>query len=242
MHQAARYTPRRSFRITTPPAAEPLTAAEARVELGLTENDDARLARLIGAARQLAEAFTGRALVTQTITFQMDAFPPPEVPWWDGVRVGSIRAFAGGAPIALPRPPLQSVTSVTYLDLSGTERTMDPTHYRVDTLAEPGRIILVPGRSWPSDAEAFANVTVRYVAGYGGPEDVPLAFVEAILAHIRETLEQPNVNATSRNIDNVTTAFAGTALGARDALAGGGGLRAGAAGLLAPYRLLELGA
>lgn len=83
--------------------------------------------------------------------------------------------FPARGPLLLPRPPLQGVEAVTYTDGAGTEQTLDPSAYVVDTASEPGRI--TPVSTWP----AGTDVRIRYTAGYGDNEDnVPQRYRQGI--------------------------------------------------------------
>jgi uncharacterized phiE125 gp8 family phage protein len=109
---------------------------------------------LIKAARIQAENYTLHALVTQTLELVLDAFP------------------TGG--IELPMPPLQSVTSIKYIDDDGVEQTLGASLYSVDTDTIPGLITPAYDEEWPTDVRDQVNaVRVRYVAGFGAASDVP---------------------------------------------------------------------
>ena len=140
----------------SPPAAEPLTLAEAklhlRVDADITD-DDSLITALIVTARQQAEHRTGRALVSQQWRYAIDAFP-----------VDSLE---------LPLPKLLSVQSVTYLDSDGTRQTLANTEYDVITDELVGRLIPAYGKSWPSCREWPGSVQVSYTCGYGAAADVP---------------------------------------------------------------------
>ena len=83
-----------SLSLAVGPATEPVTLVELKAQMKLDHTaDDTRLAEMvIPTARQLAEAHTGRAFITQT---------------W----VLTLRGF-GMEPIVIPKPPLVSITSV----------------------------------------------------------------------------------------------------------------------------------
>jgi uncharacterized phiE125 gp8 family phage protein len=203
------------------------------------------LSRLITTARLLAEAFTGRAFITQTLTLQLDAFPPPNLPWWDGVREGSIAQWSSAEPILLPRPPLQAVTSVTWFDTTNAPTVFDAANYYVDAMSEPGRLVPSFGVAWPSGVRARAAAHIVFTAGYGlNAGSVPVAVKEAILAHIRDAVERPNAAISSEGIDNARVAYGGIRTGAAAGTGGPDatmGLRADAANILAPLRVLEAG-
>jgi uncharacterized phiE125 gp8 family phage protein len=108
---------------------------------------DQLLARFIRTARQMAETATRRALITQTLDLYLDSFP-----FWE---------------VTLPRPKLQSVTSITYVDDNGVTQTLDTSLYLVDTTTEPARITPAFGEVWPTTRWQTNAVRIRYVAGYG---------------------------------------------------------------------------
>lgn len=133
----------------TAPLAEPLHVDDAKLHLGvdITEHD-AAITVLIGAARRLFEEIQGRALITQTFDLTLDEWPQ-------------------GREIKLPRAPLRSVTSITYVDSDGTSATFAASNYVVDTKSEPGRITLGYNKSWPSATlRPGGAITIRYVSGY----------------------------------------------------------------------------
>ena len=69
----------------------------------------------------------------------------------------------GRGDIVLPLPPLIAVESVTYIDRDGNSLTLGPDVVRVSH-SRPGRIGLLPDRSWPESAGSNA-VTINYTAG-----------------------------------------------------------------------------
>jgi len=239
--------PRAAWRTTTPPAQEPVALSDVKAALGIASGDtsrDAELTLLITSSRQLAEAYTGRALITQTITLQLDEFPGLRATeaWWDGTRQGSIRHLARqtNAPLALPRPPLQTIVSVTWYDEAGTGVIMQSSEYLVDALTEPAR--LIPTDAWPAEARGRVAAHILYTAGYGSnASDVPAAIRQALIAHIRDVWERPNAAISSETIDNASTTYGAAAASVltREALTGG--LRGDAANMLLPYRVTETG-
>jgi hypothetical protein len=243
--ERSRYVPRASWRVTVPPAIEPISVPDLRAELGAVPAHvtEYSLDRLIKSARSLAEAFTGRAFIRQTITLQLDSFPDRGMPWWDGVRQAPRAAFAGGAPIPLPRPPALALTSVTWWDSSDAPHALDLATVELDTMSEPARLVLLSGQSWPA-ARYRAGVQIVFDAGYGDNTfDVPPEVAEAIVMHARDAIERPNPSVSTERIDNVSTTYGNAPTGAT-AEGGGrrsGGLRGGAGTILEPLRVLEVG-
>lgn len=240
--------PRVAWRTTGAPAIEPVTLSEVKAALGIEPADttrDALLARLITAAREAAEAYTGRAFITQTITLLLDDFPGRRVggAWWDGVRQAARSDLESrqAAPIYLPRPPLQSITSVAFIDVDGTPAAIDPLELIVDTISEPGRI-MTPPTAWPA-TRGSAAVTIVYKAGYGSnAADVPGAVAAAILAHVTDAYQRPSGSVVSESIDNASVTYGTTGADAAGGAFAGTGLRGGAAEMLAPLRIRDAGA
>jgi hypothetical protein len=173
------------LRHVTPPLAEPVALDEAKVHLRVdTAADDALVMRLITAARGLVEAQLRRALVEQTWELSLDAWPGQCQPQYARLPLGHReRAWLGQATVAevvLPLPPLISAGPITYLGPDLVLNTLDPTTYRVST-GTPGRIRPAPGHSWPRLARVMDAVTVRFIAGYGDPDQVPECLRQAIL-------------------------------------------------------------
>jgi uncharacterized phiE125 gp8 family phage protein len=158
-----------SLKLLTPPAAEPILPADAKTHLRLdpaVTAEDALVNALIGSARQQAEYETGRALITQTWQLVLDAFPAGE--------------------IQLALPPVQSITSVTYIDTTGALQTLSSALYTVDAVREPARLVPAYGATWPSTRDATPNaVTVTFVCGYGAAGTaVPAAIRQWMLLQI----------------------------------------------------------
>ena len=142
--------------VITPPADEPITATEAKASPSLrlsVATDDTDITALIKTARLMAETHTMHALVTQTLELVLDGFPD------------------GG--IVVPMPPLQSVTSIKYIDEDGVQQTLSALLYSVDTNTVPGLITPAYGESWPATRDEINAVRVRFVAGFGAASDVP---------------------------------------------------------------------
>ena len=125
--------------------------------------EDTLLTALIKTARLQAEAYTRRAIITQTWDGYLDSFPTEKF-------------------FEVPLGKLQSVTSLAYTDSAGTVTTMTATtDYLVDTTRDPGRIVLPYGVTWPSfTAYPMNPIALRFVCGYGVAASVPDAIKTAI--------------------------------------------------------------
>lgn len=213
----------------TPPAVEPVSLVDAKAHLRVdTFDDDTLIGLLISAAREWAEQETQRALITQQWRVSFDAFPvsnaiqPPPSQWDRWPLVGLLPlGMTPNDVIPLPKPPLLSVESVTYIGTDGTPQTLDPSAYVVDSDAVVGRLVRAYNTSWPNARAQRNAITVNYTAGYGpASTDVPAAIRQAMLLAIGDLYE-------NREAQSAMTA---------------GGLVANAAGLnlLAPHRILEM--
>lgn len=126
-----------------------------QVELPADDTTHTRhLVRAINAAIADAERHTRRAFITQTWRLSLREFP---------------------SRIYLPRPPLQSVTSITYVDANGATQTLSSSLYQVSTDSSPGYIEPAFGQSWPSiRSETVDPIKITYVAGFGSDsENIP---------------------------------------------------------------------
>jgi len=158
------------LQLVTPPAAEPVSLAEAKLHLRVDfPDEDALIASLIAAARQAAETITGRQLVTARWKLVLDSFPGPSLM---GVPAGLSFSLPGHA-ILLPKCPVQSVAAIEYLDMASVVQIMPPAEYTVDAACEPARVTPVFGRIWPIALPQIGAVTVTFDAGYGTAASVP---------------------------------------------------------------------
>lgn len=144
------------LKLINAPSEEPISLDQAKLQCRVDGNaDDALLTGIIiPAARRAAEIRTGRALVTQTWELALDVFPASE--------------------IELLMPPVQSVSSIKYLDPAGVERTLDAQDYALDNYGSMRHwVIPAAGAEWPDTLAAANAVKVHFVAGYGLAVEVP---------------------------------------------------------------------
>lgn len=146
------------LKVVTAPALEPLHPEEVKLHARIDiDTDDPLLYGYIRAARELYETEGRQTLITTTYDLTLDEFPDC-------------------GHIDLPKPPLQSVTSVTYYDTDNAATVWASSNYYVDTASYlSGRLALAYGKLWPTATLRPHNgVVIRYVAGFGdGPGDVP---------------------------------------------------------------------
>lgn len=166
---------------TVAPSAEPVTLTEAKAHCRIDEgSDDTYVTNLIKAAREWAEAHTGRQLINASWTLKLSAFPTI---------------------IQLPHPPLSSITSLAYVDTDGTAGTLtENTDFEKFTDPTLPQLREMYGVSWPTTRDSTLEaVTVTYVAGYGAAStSVPEGIRQAILGMVElmYTYRSPQITGT----------------------------------------------
>ena len=139
--------------------------AQARVDCA---DEDSLVGLYIGAATDAASDRLQRALVPTRYRLTLDSFP---------------------SAIELILPPILSVESVKYIDATGTQQTLDPQDYYLDSVSEPGYLLPAVGRAWPATQDRTNAVEVEYTAGYAGSA-IPPPIKQWILLAIGDMYEQ----------------------------------------------------
>jgi uncharacterized phiE125 gp8 family phage protein len=146
--------------LTTPPAAEPVTLAEAKAHLRVTHgDDDVYISTLIKTARQGIEAQTGLGLVSQGWSVFLDNWPD------NGV-------------IELPLAPVLDIADIKVYGDDDTSAVIDPAHYYEDKVSRPARIILRGSRSWVAPGRVANGIEILLTIGF---TSVPEPLREAVL-------------------------------------------------------------
>ena len=176
------------FRVTAGAIAEPVSLAEVKVHVKIDEEEtveDDLLCRMITAAREYCEKYTGRSLASKTVEYGIDSFH---------------------SEISLPYGPVASVESVKYKDSNGNETTMtENTDYLVDT--DGGRIILPKGKSWPSFTPyPYTPIKIAYTVGTVAPEGCKQAML-LLIGHWYANRESVLVGSISKEIEYATKAL-----------------------------------
>jgi uncharacterized phiE125 gp8 family phage protein len=200
-----------NYQLLTPPAVEPVSLQQAKSHLKVDfPDDDLLITALITAAREMCEQKMNRAIFNQTYVLSLDQFNYGD--WRSTIpmeRRNPLRfsALWESMALRLPMPRLVSVTSITYLDTTGTQQTLDPSTYNVDAASQPARIVPAINLTWPTtDYYIPGSVKVTYVAGsYGDGVDVntcPQSIAWAILLLVGNFYENREAT-TSLNLKNL---------------------------------------
>jgi len=140
---------------------EPLSTADAKSFLRVVDSaEDSDVDRCVKAAREHLEAWTSRLFITQTWDYFTDDFTES---------------------LCLYKAPIASISSVKYIDYSGTLVTLDPSRYQQDLTSEPARLAPVYAMPWPVTRRDLNAVQVRFIAGYGADGSaVPTNYLQAL--------------------------------------------------------------
>lgn len=147
----------------------PITLEEAKEHLRVTDtNSDSYIQGLIAVVTEYVEGVTDRTLITTEYIWKQDQFPCKYT-------------------MLVPKPPLQAVSAITYIDSNGSTQTWGSTYYTVDTVSIPARLTPAYQETWPITLNVPNAVTVTFTAGYsshlgGVPERIKHA-IKFLVAH-----------------------------------------------------------
>lgn len=152
--------------VTTPPALQPVTLAQAKAQCRATgfTDDDTLIAGLISTAVAWLDGprgWLGRCLVQQQLELRLDAFWP----YPDAFQHLLLRPWEAGR-IPLPYGPLISVDSIAYLDANGAARSLAVGQWLATGVGTvEGMVEAVYGTAWPLSRYQRDAVRIGYTAG-----------------------------------------------------------------------------
>lgn len=159
--------------LTTPPASDIVTIAEAKDQLRVTTTDqDVLINRLIDTATRVVEQRTGVRLFTQTVTLVLDGFPK------NSLDLGVY--------------PVNAVNSVKYDDADNVEQTLvQDTDYWVQL---GGMFpVISPVTAWPTTkARKPGCVRIEMLVGYSTATEAPEELRHAVLLEIERAYSPEN--------------------------------------------------
>lgn len=158
---------------------EPVTLAEAKRYLRwigtgdatLDASEEADIEALITAGRQMAELWTERSIPAQVLQLRIRCFP--------------CREF-----IQLPRSPVRTIDSITYVDADGDTQTWAAENYVLSREHEPVRLYRAYDVDWPDTRDQPNAIVITYSAGYSTSAAVPCTLKTAIKWFVTYWFEQ----------------------------------------------------
>jgi len=146
--------------LITKPAEKAIALEELKEQARIDGTDeDALLSDLIDSSTEFCQEFTRRQFLTATYRLDLPKFTNV---------------------IRLPRAPLQSATSVNYIDENGALQTLGTDIYDEDKASEPGAIRKAFNKFWPVTRRVFNAVQITFVAGWSKQEDIPAPIRQAV--------------------------------------------------------------
>ncbi len=161
--------------LTAAPPVEPITLAEAKAHCRVTSDaEDTLIASLILAARMHIERSLDVALIEQSWSLYLDAWPEHHF-------------------VRLPLAPVISLDAVRLYDGGDASTTLDPGLFFLDAAGSRPRLVRRDAQAWPQPGRTANGVEIAFTAGYGpAPEDVPMPIrlaIKMLLAHWYEVRE-----------------------------------------------------
>ena len=155
-----------------PPSIEPVTLSETKDFIRIDDaSNDGFISNLISVARQAAETFLKRSLITQTLRMEFDQYAP--------------------STFELVLGPVQSITRATLVNRDLSETSIDSSMYYL-TVGKDNIVFDVTPVSH--------KVLVEYVVGYGdNAEDVPHPIRQAMHIHIARMYDNRTGNSSIPN-------------------------------------------
>ena len=189
------------LKVTEFPGVQPIDIPTVQQHCRVDQTTDNNLlTAYLATAIEQAEGYLGRALITQTIqqTMGPESAVSPNRHWQ-----------RGRGPFTLLRAPVQSISSVTVLDMRGNQTTIAPGNYttcpvvrgyQADLNIEPVRVWIDPELVLTQSAPGIGggmfrdtpiqNVQITYVAGYGtAGADVPNSIINGLLLQVANLYE-----------------------------------------------------
>lgn len=168
------------LQLVTAATQSPLTISALRHHVRLDEDDTTHDERLIDASTNavaMVEDYLQRPLLSSTWALRLNGFPYCE--------------------IELPLAPVQSVSSVTYVDSAGVTQSWATSSWNLDNFDRTGRAFIRPvyGQVFPTARDDYNVVTVNFVAGWSDPGAIPKAIIRALLLIVGHFFE--NTEAVS---------------------------------------------
>jgi len=151
-----------SYSRSIAPTVEPVSVSEAKAHLRVDHSDeDSYISTLISVGREIAEQYTNRSFISQSLVVQLDEFSSSNV---------GIELIYGA---------VKSITSVVYFDANNDSQVWATSNYRLDLVSKVNEVFAVT--SWPETYTRHDAITITYVAGETDATTVNKNVKQAIL-------------------------------------------------------------
>ncbi|HMT13132.1 MAG TPA: head-tail connector protein [Aestuariivirga sp.] len=164
-------------KVVVPPEAKPISVSDVKAQCRIDhDSEDGYLASLIDAAVSHIETLCMARFAPTTVDIMCDGFSDL---------------------LNIPEGPLSSIVSIKYVDISGSEQTVDSSGYVSVISGLDSSVRPVTGARWP-EIQDGSRITVRAIVGFENcPPDVAHA-MKLIVAHWNENREPVSIgNATT---------------------------------------------
>lgn len=177
--------------MTSGPVTEPIGVAEAKAHMRVDSTaEDTLISSLIVTSRLHIEAALGLALLTQTWSYFIDAWPRSRE-------------------VVLPLKPVQAVSAVRVWTQEGTSQMLPADAYTLDGEGKPPRLVLSRSAAPPVPGRSASGIEIAFSAGYGDAgADVPAPIRQALLllvAHWFENREPHRANLYEAEIPHMVS-------------------------------------
>lgn len=173
----------RGYKIDTDTSTALLTTAETKTFLKVdVSDDDTLIDNLITAATLSCEEYTNRFFMQRTLLQYS--------PNWKGIK-------------NLFKSPVGSVTHIKYYDNSDSLQTLSTDIYSLNNVLMPSKIELKDSQDFPSVADRWDAIEVKYVVGESATADVPQAIKEAVLLTVGHWYQNRQSVVTGTQVNEV---------------------------------------
>ena len=157
-----------SITLSVAPTAEPVSLPQAKAHLRITHSeDDTEINAMITAAREVVEKYLNRDIAQRTWIYTAEGF---------------------SSPMVLPKAPVDSITSIQYVDENGDTQTLSDSVYVLDD----DKIHLKYDQTWPATRNQRHAVTITFVSGYAETQGAVSHAILMIVASMYENRESQN--------------------------------------------------
>lgn len=197
--------------VTVAPTIEPVTLSDAKSQLRISADNpiyDLEVSALIVTARTYVERRYGLSIITQSRQQRQDSFYEDS----RDTRRSDYSTDYSRFVTKLLNGPVQSVSSVTYVDEDGATQTLSPSAYTTTGMVTPvlgsAQDVIIGGiypvDVWPDFKLVSEAIKITYVCGFGNSGAyVPATIKQAILKTITHLFEYRSDEALTADLQQL---------------------------------------